>query len=262
MALIPTKPAPAASATAAPSKAKAKEESHPPQVDGFKIKGKLKGTIKDMTAALRSISFLEVAPEKDSLNVIYVESRDINRNPHLFSLVKFQKAEVEVVYSIPSGIAPKKRRVDVVLYLLNILSLVGKNFEIDNKALYQLVENAVKELASSVTMDYTSLYTSFDSLKKEVDDYRKKVERLTEQTEALTTQNYDLKTKNDELVLRVSELEALSDDALKTKLQEWVLEHNGSINISDFAKLFKVSDARVEEMLNKLMNEGYLEIVQ
>lgn len=239
------------------------EAPHPPQVDAFKIKGKLvKGKPKDLATILRSISFLEIAPEKDILNVIYVESRDIDKNPYLFSIVKIKEDEVEVLYTIPPEIGPKKRKVDVIRYLLNILSLVESYYQVDNKTLYQLIENAIKELAGSVTMDYTKLYTAYDSLKKEVDDYRKKVDRLTEQSQALTSQNYELKSQNDEYKLRVQQLEGLSDDALKTKLQEWISERSGAINIPEFAKLFKVSEARVEDMLNKLVNEGYLEVVQ
>jgi len=240
-----------------------KEAAHAPQVDGFKLKGRLeKGKLKDLANVLRSISFLELAPEKDLLNVIYVESRDIDKNPYLFSIVKIKEDEMEVMYTIPSEISPKKRRVDVIRYLLNILSLIESSYTVDNKTVYQLIENAIKELAGSVTMDYNKLFTSYDSLKKEVDDYRKKVDRLTEQSQALTSQNYELKTQNDELRLRVQQLEGLSDEALKGKLQEWVAEHSNSINISEFTKVYKVSEARVEEMLNRLVGEGYLEVIQ
>ncbi len=240
-----------------------KEEVHPPQVDGFKVKGKfIKGKPKDLANILRSISFLEVAPEKDALNVIYVESRDIDKNPYLFSIIKITDDEMEVLYTIPPEIGPKKRRVDVIRYVLNILSLIEGSFEVDNKTVYQLIENSIKELSGSVTMDYTKLYTAYDQLKKEVDDLKKKADRLTEQTQALTSQNYELKTQNDDFRLRVQSLEGLSDDALKLKLQEWVADHSGAINIAEFTKLYKVSDARVEEMLNKLVSEGYLEVVQ
>ena len=58
-----------------------------------------------------------------------------------------------------------------------------------------------------------------------------------------------------------AKLEGLSEESLKAKLQEWVLEHNGSINISEFSKQYKVADTRIEKMLNKLVSEGYLEVV-
>ncbi len=242
---------------------KKEEENHPPQVDGFKIKGKvLKGKVRDLTDVLGSISFLEIAPEKDAVNVIYVESRDIDKNPYLFSIAKIKDDEVEVTYTIPPEISPKKRRVDVIRYLLNIFSLIESNYKIDNKALYQLIETAITELSNSVTMDYTKLYTQYDSLKKEVNDLKKKVDRMTEQNSALTTGNYELKSENDELRLRVSQLEGLSDEALKAKLQEWISEHSGAINIIEFAKLYKVSEARIEDSLNKLVNEGYIEVVR
>jgi regulator of replication initiation timing len=257
---LPQKEAKPAQAAAGPG---SKEETHPPQVDGFKMKGKLtKGKLKDLVAVLRSISFLEIAPEKDLLNVIYVESRDIDKNPYLFSIVKVKEDEVEVMYTIPPEIGPKKRRVDVVRYLINILSLISEYYEVDNKTLYQVVENAITELAGSVTMEYTKLYTAYDSLRKEVADHKKKIERLTEQNQALSSQNYELKTQNDDIRLRLQQLEGLSDEAIKVKLQEWITEHSGSIAISEFTRVYKVSDARVEEMLNKLVSEGYIEVIQ
>ncbi len=249
------------SAAPAPSQA-AGGFSLTPKVDGFKIKAKMTGTVKDIADTLRTISFLEVAPEKDAVNVVYVESRDINKNPYLFSILKLKKDELEVLYSIPSEIAPRKRKLDVIRYLLNILTLVESSFPIDNKVLYQLIEAAVKDLLESVTMDYSKLYTAYDSMKKDADDLRKKVERLQDQSEALTTKNYELKASNDEMQLRIQALEVLSDDALKAKLQEWVMEHNGEINVIEFTKMYKVAEARTEQMLNRLVAEGYLEVLK
>ncbi len=259
------KPAPAAAKPAAAQPQAAQQApagAGSPKVDGFKIKARMTGTVKDISDTLRTISFLEVAPEKDAVNVIYVESRDINKNPYLFSILKLKKDELEVLYSIPPEIAPRKRRLDVIRYLLNILTLVESSYPIDNKVLYQLIESAVKDLLDSVTMDYSKLYTAYDSAKKDADDLRKKTERMQDQMEALTSRNYELKAANDEMELRTKELEGLSDDALKAKLQEWVIEHNGEINVIEFTKLYKVAEARVEQMLNRLVAEGYLEVLK
>lgn len=236
--------------------------SSTPKVDGFKIKAKLKGSLKDISQLLRTISFLEVASEKDAVNALYVESRDINKNPYLFSILKVKDDELEVLYTIPPEIAPRKRKLDVIRYLLNILTLIDDAYKVDTTVVFQLLETAVKDLLDSVTMDYSKLYTTYDSQKKEVDDLRRKVDRLKDQNEALMNQNYELKASNDEYKLQVSKLEGLSDDVLRAKLQEWVLEHDGVINILEFTKIHNVAESRVESMLNKLVAEGYLEVIR
>jgi len=233
-----------------------------PKVDGFKIKAKLTGSVRNVSDILRTVSFLEVAPEKDAVNAVYVESRDINKNPYLFSIIRIRQDELEVVYSIPPEIAPRKRKLDVIRYVLNILSLVADDFAVENRTLYQLLETAVKDLLDSVTMDYSKLYTAYDSLKKDADDLRQKVDRIQGQNEALTAKNYELKAQNDEFNLRIKSLEGLSDELLKSKLQEWIMEHNGEINIIEFTKVHSVPGTRVEQILNKLVAEGYLEVIK
>ena len=85
---------------------------------------------------------------------------------------------------------------------------------------------------------------------------------MAEEVQVLTTRNFEIKSKDDELRLRLSQLESLPDAALKNRIQEWVLEHNGEINIYEFCKLNNVNETRVEEMLGQLVNEGFLSVVQ
>lgn len=232
-----------------------------PSVDGFKIKGSLKGTMKDLIGILRTVSFLEVAPEKDAVNAVYVESRDINKAPYLFSILKIKEDGIELVYSVPPEVAPKKRRLDMIRYLLNILALMENYYKVDNKVIYMLIENAVKEITEAVTLEYSKLYTIYDTQKKDIEDLRRRLARVSEENQALATKNFELKNRNDEMLLRLNELESYSDDTLKIKIQEWVAEHNGEINIAEFSKTFKVNETRVEQMLNRLVSEGYLETV-
>jgi regulator of replication initiation timing len=238
------------------------EELRQPKVDGFKIAGELTGSIERMADIFRTITFIEVAQEKSAINLAYVESRDINKNPYLFSIIKFREDEIEVIYSIPPEISPTKRRMDVIRYLLNLFSLVSSEYKVDDKVLYQLVDDAIKKVTESVSIDYSKLYTEYDSFKKENTDLKKKIERFAQQNDALMNQNYELKAENDEIKLRLKELEKVSDDTLRVKIQAWISEHSGSINISEFSKVYAVSETRVEEMLNQLVSEGYLEAVR
>ncbi len=232
-----------------------------PQVDAFSIKGKMTGSKKDITSVLSSVSFLEVATEKDAINAVYVESRDINKEPYLFSIIRIREDVMEVVYSIPQEIAPRKRKVDMIRYLLNILTLINDFYQVDIKVIYQLMETAVKDISESVTMEYSKLYTAYDSLKKENQDLKKKVTRLSEENTALTSKTYELKAKSDEVEVELSKYRTLSDEVLRAKLQEWILEHAGEINVIEFAKIHHVTESQVEMQLNKLVNEGYLAVL-
>lgn len=232
-----------------------------PKADAIKLKGTLKKDFKDIVGVLRTVSFLEVAQEKDSVSAAYVESRDINKMPYLFSILKITTDEVSLVYSIPPEIAPKKRRLDMVRYMLNILSLLESVFSVDQKTIYQMIEVATKEMGEGLTMEQSKLLVAYDTLKKEHDVVGRRLERLNDENEALRRKNFELKEKNDELMLRTQDLETLSDATLKMRLQEWISDHNGEINIYEFCKVYKVSETRAEETLNRLMGEGYIQLV-
>jgi DNA-binding IclR family transcriptional regulator len=54
-------------------------------------------------------------------------------------------------------------------------------------------------------------------------------------------------------------LESPSDETLKLKIQEWLEVHHNEINISEFAKTYKILESRVEQLLNAMVMQGYLE---
>lgn len=240
---------------------KENEISREPSVDGIRIKVKLTGSLSDLANMLSTISFLQVAKERDAVNALYVESRDLNKSPYIFSIIKATDSSIEIAYSIPPEIAPKKRKLDIVKYLLNILTLLEPYYEIDQKIVYQLMESSIKDVSESVSFDYSKLYTQYDTIQKEVKDLRTRVKRITEEKEGLSTQNYELKNKNDELILRLQQLENMPDEILRSKVQEWVIEHSGELNVFEFSKLHNINEVRVEEALNRLITEGYLEVI-
>jgi regulator of replication initiation timing len=238
------------------------EPASAPKVDGLRMEGKMTGRPEDIASALRTISFLRVAKEKSSVSAAYVESRDINKNPYSFSVVKFDKDHVEVVYTIPPSVSPTRRRMDMLRYLLNLFTLVGEYYEVDPKLLLQLLEQTVKEIDDFATNDYKQLYSTYDTLKREVDTLRRNYALLKKQVGTLNRENYDMKNENDELKLSMEKLQGMSDSALKTKLQEWVVDHSGDMNVSEFARFHRVPEARVEQLLDELVKGGFLELVQ
>ncbi|MBD3397673.1 hypothetical protein GF412_00875 [Candidatus Micrarchaeota archaeon] len=234
-----------------------------PKVDGFRMKAKLQGKFSDVASALNTISFLKIAQEKEGVNVAYIESRSIDKTPYLFSLMKFKKNEIEVIYTVPSNVSPTKRKLDVMRYLLNMVTLVEPYYDIDNKVVYQLVEETMRQLEEYTTGDYKALYKEYDQLKREVENLRRSSLIYKNQVKSLSKENYELKNENDELKVRFEKLHGgISDNVLSTRVQEWIMDHNGTINIVEFAKYNKVPEARVEDVLNNLVRQGYLQQAQ
>ncbi|MFH1285933.1 MAG: hypothetical protein ABIH99_05110 [Candidatus Micrarchaeota archaeon] len=249
---------------AAPTKER-NEKAKKPQivtearVDGFRLTAKRLKSVNEVITTLSSITFLEMVPEGDTLVLLNVESRDIQKSPYLFSLVYLKPEKIEINYTVIPGMSPSKRRIDVLKYFLNLLTLLSPVYEINNTELYQLFEASVSNLTEYVTSSYDEIYAGYDSLKNEVSLLQKKVAELTASNDSFSKENMELKARSDELTLRVKELETYSDDVLMLKVQEWLVDHKGEMNIGEFARVNKVSEIRVEQVLNKMVIEGWIE---
>ncbi len=241
----------------------AEDLSLPPKVDGFRMKVRLKGKFSEVASALNSISFLKIAQEKEGVDAAYVESRSIDKTPYLFSLMKFKKEGIEVIYTIPPNASPTKRKLDVLRYLLNMLTLIEPYYSIDNKVVYQLIEETMMQLEEYTTGDYKKLYREYDMLKREVENLRRSSRIYKVQVKSLTKENYELKNENDEISVRFEKLHGgISDSVLMSRIQEWIADHSGSINIVEFARHNQLPEARVEDALNNLVRQGYIEQIQ
>ncbi|MCC7552633.1 hypothetical protein KO317_03120 [Candidatus Micrarchaeota archaeon] len=228
-------------------------------VDGFEIRARIKGDKKDLFDELSKLTFLEIAERNEGLIVINVESRDIRKKPYLFSVTYFDRDKIKVLYSCVAGMSPKKRRLDILSYFLNVLTLVGDTYVVDEKEIYQLLQNAIKDMSEYVTLDYERMYAEHDSLKNEVQTLKKQTATLRESNELLSRENYGLKTRLEEYKLKLEKYESVSDEVLAVRLQEWISEHSGEIDITEFSRVYEVPESRIEEMLNKLVMKGFLE---
>lgn len=233
--------------------------SSEPRIGGFRLQARRLHTPAEISQRLAELSFLEMTADKDVLTALNVESRDIQKNPYLFSIIYFRPTMVEALYSSLPNMSPKKRRIEVLRHFLNLMTLVEDCYEVELKQIYQLLEASVSDMTEYVSADYDKLFALYDNLKTDYSSVQKKYNEAKEASGSLSKENYELKTKNDELTLKLRSLETFSDSVLALKIQEWLSEHKGEINISDFSKVYNVPEMRVEQMLNKLVTEGYLE---
>ncbi|MCD6549101.1 hypothetical protein J7K41_00085 [Candidatus Micrarchaeota archaeon] len=231
-----------------------------PRVDGFELEGHLKTSIENLKNKLSTVSHLDVIPYREGVAVINIETRDIKKRPYLFSIIYFLRDRVRVIYSIVPGMSPKRRRLSIASYFLNLLTLVGDDYEVPLKQLYMFLEDMIKSMTEYVSSDYDKLFAQHDMLKEELEQLKKEIARLKESNEMLSRENYNLKRKLEDVTAALNALKKISDKTLAVKIQEWIAEHDGSIDVTEFAKVYGVSEARVEQVLNYLVTNGYLEL--
>jgi len=230
-----------------------------PSVGGFRISAKRTRTPADISQRLSELSFLEMSTDNDALLVLNVESRDIQKNPFLFSLVSFLPNSIEAKYTCMPNTSPKRRRIEVLRHFLNMLTITEDCYVVKMQDIHQLLEAAISDMTEYSSVEYDKLFGMYDSQKSEFASMQKKLRDANEGNASLSKENFELKNRNDEITIKLRSLETFSDSVLALKIQEWLSEHKGEINISDFSKVYNIPENRVEQMLNKLVTEGYIE---
>ncbi|MCX8163295.1 MAG: hypothetical protein N3D10_01940 [Candidatus Micrarchaeota archaeon] len=233
-----------------------------PQVRGFRIFAKIKSSTSSLISNLSKISFLFVSVDPADPEVVLalnVEARDISNNPYLFSIIYFKKDFIDVIYTVNPFKSPRLRKLEIISYVLNILSFCYENYTLDMRQLYQIVENILTDSKEYFSSEYQELFSKYDILNEEYERLSKKLKMVEDSKKELENQVYVLKAKNQELAAKLEKFEKYSDSVLAVKIQEWIAEHNGEINIVEFAKVYNVPESKVEQILNNLVAEGYLE---
>ena len=229
-----------------------------PFVEGFRIEAKRIKDVSDVLTVLAPLQFLEIAETKDGLVLINVERRDIQKNPYLFSITYLNPDSIEIVYSYVPDISPKRRRLEVLRYMLNVLTLLENVYFINHGQLFQVIDGIASRFFEYTSSSYDEVFSKYDALKEETERLRKNISELISANENLSKINIEMKGRENDLLLRIKELEIISDEVLMSRIQSWLSEHNYEINIADFARINRVSEQRVEELLNRMVREGYL----
>lgn len=235
-----------------------KEAGAEPLVEGFRIEAKRLKDAREIIDALSPLQFLEIVQTRDSIALVNIERRDIQKRPYLFSITYLNPDSIEVLYSYLPDVSPKKRRLDIARYLLNLATILESVYFINHAQLFQIIDGMLSRLVEYTISTYDELFSRYDALKEENDRTKKTSSEILAANEKLSKANREMKERETELLLRIKELETYPDDVLTAKIQSWLMEHNFEINITDFSRINKVSEARVEQMLNSMVRQGLL----
>jgi hypothetical protein len=213
-----------------------------------------------MSKRLSSLQLFNVTESKDGLRLLRVESRDMQKKPFLFIIITMGKDKLSIDYTIGLDASPKLRRLYVLKTLLGVLSLTADLYDVDDSELFQYLDSSMDDVLSSISQSYSTLFNNYDSLFNEY----KEVKRLNIELEAsnknLAVQTTQLNDENKNYKMELEKLQAYSDSALMVMVQDWLEAHDATIDINAFAKNFKMSTTRVEQILNSMVSLGYIEL--
>ncbi len=231
-----------------------------PKTDGLELKVRLLGSFDELYKRFEKLQIFLVSKSNESVKLLHVESRDMQKRPFIFILVEMQASRIIVEYTIALGSSPKIRRLFVLKALLNILSLASDLYSIDNTEFFQYVDSAIDDVLSSMNQSYSQLFNSYDALFSDFRETKKLNIELSSSNKNLTVKAMQLNDENKQLTGSLKELEIYSDNSLMVMLQDWIMGHDGVIDVNEFAKNYKMTPTRVEQMLNKMVTLGYIEL--
>ncbi len=228
------------------------------EAGSIKISARLKASLASVAKKLNQFKKVLVGKTKDRVSIAYIEKLDINREPKEFFIINFSKDGITVDYVIPENVPPSVRRWTVLRKAFPIITSVSGLYDIDVEALLNTVELALQDMISLIPKDSKALYVENDKLKNKISELEAKLENCLKSKEEISTKLYETTTKLTECRAKLKEYETYPDELLKSKIITWIKEHDGEIDIEEFARVFNVPETKVSQLLKELVDENYI----
>ena len=231
-----------------------------PKVEELTIEAKLTGSMSALKDQLSQVPFYLINVDEKELNLVKVESRNINKKPYLFHIITLTNNSVTVTYSYLPDSSINLRRAGILKNLSGILSLISEQYNVDSSKFLQYVDSVLDSLTAGLSQNYTTLYNRYDAMLVEYRDLKRLNIELAASNRNLTIQSTQLSDDNKSLSSQINTLKKYSDEALMALVEEWIQVHGNSIDIVEFGKSHDVLPSRVEQVLDKMISLGFIEL--
>jgi hypothetical protein len=138
--------------------------------------------------------------------------------------------------------------------------MIYSDFKIQEGTFFQYVDSVIDNMISSLSQSYSSIFNKYDALLSEYKEIKRLNIELSASNRNLTIQSAALNEENKVLKDQLSSLKKYSDESLMASIQDWIQVHGSSIDINEFSKAYTVPPSRVEQILDKMVSMGYLEL--
>lgn len=238
----------------------AEEAISTPKIEKIVFPGKLLGNFNDIKEKVSQIPFYSSTLENNELTIVRVESRNIKKMPYLFYIVLVDPDKLTVLYSVPQDASESLRRSTILKHLTSLISIIADHYNVDEGIFSQYIDSTLDKLLNSLSQTYSTIFNKYESLVNEYREIKRSNLELTSSNRNLTIQASQLTSENKILAEQLKRLQAYSDEALMSLVEDWIEVHNNTIDLDEFSKTYKLSPPRVEEILDRMVSMGYLEL--
>ncbi|NPA22146.1 MAG: hypothetical protein GXN92_01020 [Candidatus Micrarchaeota archaeon] len=226
---------------------------------GSKIE--IKANLKDfqsLKSKLKSLSNFYYLERGNSISVGYIERRDLQGNPKEFFILEFKPDGISIEYSDSDTENPALRKWNILRKVMPILSMVANEYNLDPQSMMEIMNFAIEDLLSSIPESTKAGLLEKEELKAKITQLERKIASLEKDKKELEKELFKVAEENEKLKFKLRKYESMSDEMLKKKIMDWIKESGGEFDIGEFAKTYKVPEARIHEMLEELIKEKYI----
>ncbi|MDE1822853.1 MAG: hypothetical protein KGI00_04360 [Candidatus Micrarchaeota archaeon] len=230
------------------------------KVEEVEFEGKMIGTMDGIRGKVSQIPFYSAKSEGESLVIAKVESRNIQKKPYLFHMIIIKDSSVRLVYSTPQDSSISMRRALVLKNLASIMSMISTDYQINQAEFFQYIDSVMDSVMGGLSQNYTQLYNKYDSLLVEYRELKRLNLELSASNRNLSIQTAQLSEEEKGMKEQLDSLQKYSDEALMALVEEWLEVHGNAIDLEEFSKTYSISIPRVEQILNRMVSMGYIEL--
>lgn len=231
-----------------------------PKVEEIDFEAKLSGTLDDVLKAASQLPFYSSRMSGSSVIMARVESRNINKKPYLFHIITIKPDGLTLAYSVPQDSSVTLRRAEALKNLTGIASILYPTYQLSQVKFLHYMDSVIDSMVSGMSQNYNVLFNKYDSLISEYRDTKRLNLELSSSNRTLTIKTAELNEDNKSLREQLSALQKFSDESLMVLIEEWLQVHNNAIDIEEFSKTYSISMQRIEQILDKMVSMGYIEL--
>lgn len=231
-----------------------------PRVEEIEFDGTVSTSLDAILPKIKSIPYYSITFDGSEITLVNVESRNINKKPYLFYIIKISQDKLKITFSVPQDTSENLRKATVIKNTASLLSMIYSDFRIQEGTFFQYVDSVIDNMISSLSQSYSSIFNKYDALLSEYKEIKRLNIELSASNRNLTIQSAALNEENKALKDQLSSLKKYSDESLMASIQDWIQVHGSSIDINEFSKAYTVPPSRVEQILDKMVSMGYLEL--